>query len=199
MCCTWILRPPSRYFQASEGAQIRVIEGDLSIDGNLLLDWDEKWGSDGLIVTGNLTVSGSIINASGDSGPFLLVGGQSSAHAIVGGGAELVFEGDAEVADIVIGHYNDGILEFGSNLTAPAVVTMDHYLVIDGELDGRWFDVFDRDDKWSAFLDMRRAEFAIMEEDEWRGLDDALFPVLKAGHSVLRPDLPPKEEYTRHW
>ncbi|MGP9825256.1 hypothetical protein ACT048_12300 [Ectopseudomonas khazarica] len=182
----------SQYSQSENNTKIHIIEGDLRIDDNLLLDW-EAFDSHGLVVTGNLTVTGSIINANSNGGPFLLVAGQTRAHAIIGGGAELVFEGNAQVADIVIGHYNDGILTFQADLTVPVVVTMDHYLYIRGNLDGRWFDVFNDGDEWSSFLDMQQPKMAIMNEDDWIGLNDVLIPLVKAGRSVLRADLPPQE------
>ena len=179
-------------FDGKGTAPVRVVEGDLRIDGNLLLDW-KKFSAAGLIVTGDLMVSGSIINANANYGPFLLVGGRTRAHAIVGGGAQLMFEGEAQVTDIVIGHYNDGSLVFKSNLSAPVVVTEDHYLEIRGKLDGRWFDTFNGGDSWTQFLDMRPPELAGMKEVNWDGLQDYLITALKARRSVLRPDLPPKK------
>jgi|GEM_PF-5704313 len=170
---------------------VRVVEGDLRIDGNLLLDWEEGFGSQGLVVTGELAVNGSIINAEGDYGPFLLVGGRTRAHAIVGGGSQLFFEGDVQVAEIVIGHYNHGSLVFKSNLTAPVVVSMDHHLEVRGKLDGRWFDDCP---SWAFFLDMRRPGLSDMQKDEWEGLQNGLIPLLKNRQSVLRADLPPKEK-----
>ena len=125
-----------------------------------------------------------------NGGPFLLVAGKTSAFAVVGGGAELVFEGDARVEDIVIGHYNDGILVFSRNLSAPAVVTVDHHLDIRGKLDGHFYDVFNGEDVWSSFLDPGQPALAGMDEDEWTGLDRDVIPALAARRSVLRDTLP---------
>jgi len=209
----------SEYFEPDEKAKIRVIEGDLHVDGNLVLDWEYGWNAegfaatayqarakqrgvdweygwstDGLIVTGNLTVSGAIINANPNGGPFLLVEGQTHAYAIVGGGAEMVFEGNTSVDDIVVGHYNDGILVFRANLTAPAVVTMDHELSIQGKLDGRWFDEY----QWPLFLTVQQPKLtkAVIEHEGF-SIDslDALIPLLETGRSALRPDLPSKDKY----
>lgn len=109
------------------------------------------------------------------------------------------FEGDAKVTDIVIGFYNDGILEFGAQLTAPAVVTMDHELTIRGKLDGRWFDTFNGSDEWSSFIDPKQTQLRrAMEEDEWSGLKRQLIPILKTGKSVLRPDLPTKAKHPKY-
>lgn len=187
----------SDYFKPETKARIRVVEGDLRITGNLRLDWDQGLGADGMIVTGNLDVDGAIVNAGMNGGPFLLVAGTTAARAIVGGGAELRFEGDAKVAEIVIGHYNDGVLAFGADLVAPVVVTMDHDLQIHGRLDGRWFDVFNGDDEWSAFLD-KDAGLAAMDEDEWHGLETIVIPRLLAGSRVLRAELPAKSAHPKY-
>lgn len=187
----------SQYFRPDDNATIRVIEGDLAIAGSLRLDWD-NCTSHGLIVTGDLSVDGAIVNAGMNGGPFLLVGGKTRAYAVIGGGAELVFEGDTQVEEIVVGHYNDGILMFRKNLAAPAVVTMDHHLEIRGDLDGRWFDVFDGDDVWSTFLDTDQPALAVMQEDDWEGLRTALIPALEARGSVLRPNLPGKSEHPKY-
>lgn len=188
----------SQYFRPREGEQIRVVDGDLTIAGNLMLDWDAGWDAHGLIVTGDLLVDGAIINANMNGGPFLLVVGKTQAFAVVGGGAELVFEGDAVVEDIVIGHYNDGILMFRKNLTTPVVVTVDHHLEILGSLDGRWFDVFDGDDQWSDFLAVDQPALAGMNDDEWAGLDQGVIPTLAARRSVLRSDLPAAAEHPKY-
>ncbi|MGY0504992.1 hypothetical protein [Luteimonas sp. e5] len=181
----------SPYFRPDERVKIRHVAGDLHLDGPLLLDWDGNLDAHGLVVDGDLIVDGPIVNANMDGGPFLLVGGTTRASAIVGGGAELAFEGDADVDEIVIGHYNGGILVFGKALTTPAVVNMDHHLDVRGPLHGRWFDVFSGDDEWSTFLDMTLPGMENMLEDAWQGLDEALIPRLLQRQRVLRTDLPP--------
>jgi hypothetical protein len=115
---------------------LRVIEGDLTIEGDLNLESEDVPYSHGLLVTGNLTVSGCILNTSSDTGAFLLCLGNLKAFALTGGGSEIVIEGNATVDEIVIGHYNDGILGFRKDLHCPLVVSLDHDLTIQGKLYG---------------------------------------------------------------
>jgi hypothetical protein len=176
-------------------AKVRVVEGDLVIDGPLVCDWDKGHAVAGLIVTGALIVSGPIINENRNGGPFLLVEGNTRARAIVGGGAELVFVGDAVVDEIVVGEYNDGILRFLGSLKTPVAVTNDHHFEISDGLEGRWLDTFDEGHLWSSVL---HSGIRVPKDDE--GAEDfdityELIPRLVAGAPVLRSDLPPIEDY----
>ncbi|WP_058833815.1 hypothetical protein [Luteimonas abyssi] len=170
------------------GGAVRVVEGDLTIDGNLCLDWD-YWQTLGLVVTGDLQVNGAIVNAEMESGPFLFVGGRTRAGAIIAGGAEFLFEGDVQADDIVLGHYNDGVLTFGAALRAPAVVTMDHHLEIRGRLEGRRFDTLFGGDPWSAVFDMAPDMLEAFDDNAFRSLDRVLIPQVMAGRPVVRDDL----------
>lgn len=165
-----------------------VVEGDLRLAGNLRLDWDH-WPALGLVVTGDLHVDGAIVNADMDGGPFLLVAGRTQARALVGGGAALVFEGDAVVDDLVLGHYNHGALVFRGALDAPAVVTLDHRIDVHGALRGRRFDVFFGTDAWPDVLALPDAELALLDENFWRALEQVLLPQLLAGSPVVRAEL----------
>jgi hypothetical protein len=176
-------------------AKVRVVEGDLTIDGPLICDWDTGHAAAGLIVTGVLTVSGPIINENRNGGPFLLVEGSTRARAIVGGGAEFVFVGNAVVDEIVVGEYNDGILRFLGSLKTPVAVTNDHHFEISGGLEGRWLDTFDEGHLWSSVL---HPDIHVPKDDEGTedfDITDGLIPRLVAGAPVLRPDLPPIEDY----
>jgi hypothetical protein len=127
-----------------------VADGDLTIDGDLRLDYnDNDWVTDaidwrkklhiaddenlknnygirGVIVTGNLTVNGSIVNSNMNDGPFLLVMGNVAAHNVVAGGAHMVIKGNADVRDVAYGHYNDGSIQINGDLSAPIFISEDH-------------------------------------------------------------------------
>lgn len=106
---------------------VRVSEGDLHVEGDLLLDWDLSLGrATGLVVTGDLAVSGSIFNRSGNGGPFLLVLGSLSAGNLVAGGAEIRVVRGARVAGLVLGHDNDGHLRIDGETVAALLVNDDH-------------------------------------------------------------------------
>lgn len=175
-------------YHIRRNAQFRLVEGDLQIDGNLVMDWEQS-DINGLIVTGNLSVSGSILNDNMDGGPFLLVLGETRAHAIVAGGAEMHFQGRSWISDMVLGYYNHGALVFVGDLVAPAVVNMDHNLDIRGKFHGRKFDMFGGGHRWSEVLGLPQKQLEQMEANEWKGISSVLIPVLKAGQPVLRNDL----------
>jgi hypothetical protein len=127
-----------------------VADGDIAIDGNLRLDYnDDDWATDaidwrkelnitddenlknnygirGVIVTGNLTVNGSIVNSASGGGPFLLVTGNVATHNLVAGGAHMVIKGNANVRDVAYGHYNDGSIQINGDLSAPIFINEDH-------------------------------------------------------------------------
>jgi hypothetical protein len=185
----------SRHSTISPEAKVRIVQGDLIVDGPLSWDWDQGHGVAGLIVTGSLTVRGPIINRNINNGPFLLVLERTCAQAIIGGGAELRFLGDAIVGEIVVGEYNDGILFFGGSLTVPVAITNDHHFEVAGGVHGRWLDPFNEGHSWTSVvhpdLHVQKDEEGIEEFDVMA----ELVPRLLAGTPVLRPDLPPDEEF----
>ncbi|MBX7187113.1 MAG: hypothetical protein K1Y01_18375 [Vicinamibacteria bacterium] len=131
---------------------IEVIDGDLRVEGDLLVDGAAARrrvealrpraagdraatsvpGAVGLIVTGKLTVAGAIINANLNGGPFLYVLGATEARAMFAGGAEFRFDGLARFQDAVVGCYNDGFVRFAGGVEAPFVISEDHAFEILG-------------------------------------------------------------------
>ena len=117
---------------------VRVYEGNLNIEGNLDLDYYTRtgwFGSEdgmaiGMLVTGHLTVKGTIGNYEGDYGPFLIVGGNVKAKNLIGGGSEIIIDGNAEIENVVLGHYNHGVLNIGQ-VTARVLICSDHAMSID--------------------------------------------------------------------
>jgi hypothetical protein len=127
-----------------------VTDGDLTINGDLRLDYDgDTWATDslawrkllniaddenlknnygirGVIISGNLTVNGSIINSNMSDGPFLLVMGNVSAHNLVAGGAYFQINGNANIRGVVYGHYNDGSICIDGDLSAEVLINDDH-------------------------------------------------------------------------
>jgi hypothetical protein len=107
----------------------------------------------GLVVDGDLHLEGALINTSMESGAFLLVRGALRARNVSGGGAEIVIQGPALVDDAVIGHYNDGILNFECGLRTPLCINEDHALSITGERHIGFF--------WSSHEDSRNEVTAL--------------------------------------
>ena len=122
-------------------------EGDAELNEHLRLDWqafsyahwcqacalprekiDEAAGLSlfGLIVTGNLTVHGSILNTNGDGGPLLLVQGNCRAKNLVAGGSAIIIDGDAHIAGATYAFYNHGEVKIWGALHAPMFINDDH-------------------------------------------------------------------------
>lgn len=173
--------------------KVRVVEGNLEVSGNLLMENDAFEGY-GLIVTGDLNVSGAIMNTNVNYGPFLLVGGTTHAYAIVAGGATFVFEGQTTVDELILGHDNDGMLIFRGDVTAPVVLNWDHFLDIRGTLNGRAFRVGPRDEQtpWHELISKQAAGRNLLEEgDNWEWTQRYMYPALKQKQRVIRDDLMP--------
>jgi hypothetical protein len=124
------------------GGTVRVHQGDLSLDGDLRLDWNAEWGSGerGMVVTGNLTVSGSVLNTEGDFGPFLVVLGNLRTRNLVAGGSKIHVAGDAHLDDVLVAFYNHGRLHIAGTLSARLVFNDEHATHL-GCYDGPAFDL----------------------------------------------------------
>lgn len=127
---------------------IIVYEGDLTLDRHLLLDWERTRNIDasagdlmfelfeprlanrlhGLIVKGNLTVKGAILNTNMDGGPLLIVTGKTTAAGLLAGGAYIEFRGEAQFDDAIFANYNHGELIFEGPVTAGLLYNSDHML-----------------------------------------------------------------------
>jgi hypothetical protein len=126
-----------------------VAEGEVYVDGHLHLDWkagftdSEKhaawreqyrlqtppsgdYGIRGIIINGNLTINGSLINDNSNDGPFLLVTGNLTAWNAVAGGAYIRVYGNADIEEVTYSHYNDGSFHIEGNLTTTICISDDH-------------------------------------------------------------------------
>ncbi|NEW06841.1 hypothetical protein GK047_12555 [Paenibacillus sp. SYP-B3998] len=125
-----------------------LAQGDVQIDGHLHLDGEKGWEDTvtheawrqfatlrdeptghtiaGLVIDGQLTVNGSIINSNLDWGPYLIVKGNCHAQNIVSGGAYIRIDGDATVEEAVYGSYNHGELTVGGKLETKIYINEDH-------------------------------------------------------------------------
>lgn len=120
---------------------VRFVDGHCTIDGDLLLDQPQL----GLVVSGNLTIKGSVINRASDWGPPLIVGGDLKAKNVIGGGSEIIVLGSAQVANTVYGHYNHGELRIDGDLKAKAWLNSDHSMWVSGTLEAATAGLHDGD------------------------------------------------------
>ena len=123
---------------SASGRNVRVCTGDLRISGDLVLDFNDQmrqgrmqydpiWKNhQGLVVTGDLYVEGNVINANSDYGAFLFVNGNLKSKNLIGGGSDIVVMGNADIQELMLGHYNDGVLHINGNTSAQLVISDDH-------------------------------------------------------------------------
>lgn len=157
-----------------------VHRGDLTIDRHLLLDWtrdsalkdqqavlwlelfapglkDEPRAAkaQGLVVDGNLTVNGSILNTNEDGGPTLVVTGKTTARSLLAGGAFINFRGPAQFSEAIHSQYNHGELYFEGPVKAPLLINSDHALSL----------------MHSSGKSGIRTYFSNEEHEDWNGVD----------------------------
>jgi hypothetical protein len=215
----------SSYERTLKNYYFICIDGDAVIDGDLQIDYKKVWATDsvewrrsfnisdddsitqnfgvrGLIVNGNLTVNGSIINSDGDNGPFLYVTGNVQANNLVSGGAFMKICGDAKLSGVAYGHYNDGDINVMGNLSCPVLINEDHSFSIDGKLIESQFnynsfdDNEDKDetelkDEYNDYVTVFSPKLRQLLRDDVETWDD-IKPFLCAGYDVMRKpaDLP---------
>jgi Leucine-rich repeat (LRR) protein len=102
-----------------------VWEGDTHLDGSLDYDFASELGEIcAIIVTGSLTVQGDVELY--DYHPALWVQGDLVAESLQAGDCEIVIDGDARIAHLVYGYYNDGTLRIHGTTHTPLVINSDH-------------------------------------------------------------------------
>ena len=106
-----------------------VWEGDTHLDSSLDYDFASDLGEIGsIIVTGSLTVQGDVELY--DYHPALWVQGDLVAESLQAGDCEIVVDGDARIAYLVYGYYNDGTLRIHGTTHTPLVINSDHCIEI---------------------------------------------------------------------
>ena len=107
-----------------------IVEGNHRHDGDLELDFD-RFDHLGLLVDGDLEVTGSVLITSNLGGPFLLVSGNLRARNVVAGDGEMLIEGDADVDGLLLGIGNDGHLAISGETRAGLIISEDHSMHIE--------------------------------------------------------------------
>ncbi|MFD0716918.1 polymer-forming cytoskeletal protein [Paenibacillus sp. GCM10027626] len=127
------------YCEYNDDALFLVCEGDAYIESHLHLDTDmlqqfmrnppaaNAGFIEGMLVTGSLSVQGSIINEEGDYGPCLYVGGTVHCQSFLEGGSLVFVNGDITAKEAVLCHYNHGTLRCNGTVKAPVFIIFDHY------------------------------------------------------------------------
>jgi hypothetical protein len=109
-----------------------VIEGDVRLDFEGLNEHRVTT----VAVLGDLEVRGRLINADGDSGPFLFVDGDLRAREIEKGGASFVVLGSVLSDGLVFCDRDNGVFLVGGDLAARAIISCDQDIIVSGAVRG---------------------------------------------------------------
>lgn len=134
------------YFEEWEDEDFFLMaESDISFDGNFYLDLyeekEKKWLAnvlnlpvkkieeiriEGILINGNFSTSGSIINAEGDYGPYVFISGNVTCQSLLLGGAYVEIKGNVEAKEVVMTYYNHGNFSCSGIINSPVFVVNDH-------------------------------------------------------------------------
>lgn len=106
---------------------------DIETDGLCQLLKKEHEKVDGIIIHGNVTIEGVLLQTDPDRGKKFFVSGDLTAKSILKGGAEFHIKGNVKVAQTIYGLYNHGMLTVAGNITASVIFRADHYHHFEGE------------------------------------------------------------------
>jgi len=120
------LKNPAGYLEYAH--KEATVYDTLHVEGNLDLDNLCDEGIYTLVVKGDLTVTGDIINANSNTGTTLSVEGTTRAKNMIAGGA-IISLNNVIIKDFTIGFYNDGILSI-EKLSTDILISNDHHTEI---------------------------------------------------------------------
>ena len=133
----------SNYIHASYGDEYSYIlmEGDVLGDGSLDLNaFCRSINTYGIIVDGNLTITGALLQPDLDYGETIFVTGNLHAKSISKGGAEFYIKGNLVVEQTIYGFSNHGRLTVEGNTEATTIFAEDQHFIFRGDVQGLLID-----------------------------------------------------------
>lgn len=114
-----------------------LYEGNVEMEGSVdlqVLCANAK--ANGVIVAGNLTITGVLYQPDIDHGETLFVTGNLHAKSVNKGGAEFYIKGNLIVEQTIYGYYNHGSLIVEGDTEAVTIFSEDHYFKFGGDVQG---------------------------------------------------------------
>lgn len=108
-----------------------LIEGDLLLDADVA-PFDADIGC--VVASGDLKVTGRILNANGEEAPSLLVGGSLQAGELIKAASGIVVIGSVAVSGLILCDGDNGALLVGGSLTATGLIDCDHEILVVGDV-----------------------------------------------------------------
>jgi Leucine-rich repeat (LRR) protein len=129
----------SNYIQGIEEDDDKylLLEGNVEITQDVnLYELCSPVDARGLIIDGNLTLTGILYQPDSDFGESLFITGDLRAKSIHKGGAEFYIKGNLIVEQTIYGYYNHGTLIVEGNTEATTIFAEDHYFQFGGDVQG---------------------------------------------------------------
>lgn len=112
--------------------KILVLHGKTGIKGDLNLGPDAAWNSEdditAIVVEGDLSIDGDLFNLNTHEGCLLFVTGNLQARNILNGGSPIIVLGDVLASGIIVGHHYMGVIRAGGRIAAQTVMGVDQEL-----------------------------------------------------------------------
>ncbi|WP_243369428.1 hypothetical protein [Microvirga solisilvae] len=160
--------------------KVIVLPANTEVAGDLVLNNDAPWNSNGdvtaIVVEGDLTIHGNLLNLNLNDGPMLFVTGTLQAHNLIKGGSYILVLGDLQAQGIVVGEYNDGVIRVGGRIEAQATLSIDHDVHARKGIEGAYHDF--EETIWEEALVPE-----VMEDEMPTGL--LILEHLKKGRSIF--------------
>lgn len=155
----------------------------LYYEGNTVLESLDLDDPDhfGIVVKGNLTVKGNIMNENTDGGCSLVVLGNLKAKNVAIGGQLVYITGYVKIDGVLMGIYNHGEFYSKGYVWCPAVIADDYKFNFEDYAQVRVLDFNDDDDK-DLIKELLIDDFIDEDEDSY-----IVYSLLKEGFSLLRP------------
>jgi Leucine-rich repeat (LRR) protein len=129
----------STYIGARFGKAGRYLlyEGNVEMEGSVnLQELCSNAKANGVIVAGNLTITGVLYQPDINDGEPLFVTGNLHAKSVNKGGAEFYVKGNLVVEQTIYGYYNHGSLVVEGDTEAVTIFAEDHYFRFCGDVQG---------------------------------------------------------------
>lgn len=203
-----------------------VANQDVNFEGNFHLDLyedkEKKWlckllnlplkGIDtlrieGVLINGNFSTNGTIINAEGDYGPYIYINGDVACQSMLLGGSYVEIKGNVRAQEVVMTSYNHGNFKCDGVIEAPVFIVEDHYTTF-AERKNNLFYYNDKTDDFDAKNECEYDEVSgedIISAELRKHLDNPLIETfeelkreLEFGELILKQNNPPAKNY-KYW
>lgn len=215
------------YFEEWDDQDFCLIANeDVTFEGNFYLDLyedkEKKWLAnilnhplkeiekiriEGILINGNLSTTGTIINAEGDYGPYIFIKGNVDCQSLLLGGSYVEIMGNVKAQEVVMTSYNHGNFKCSGIIEAPVFIVEDHYTTFTG----RKNDLFYYNDKTDDFDAKNSCEYGDESEEDIISIElrkylenplietfEELKRELENGELVLKQNNPPAKTY-EYW